>query len=122
MKRQIFVMALLASASVAWAKTEVTEIVFNELPYSEGTLYIAIEDSCKNILMKAIEVEADSASTEADLSPYIGKEIAIKAFQDLNGNQRLDMDAYGRPTEPCLQTTFTPASDSKTYTFQLIQY
>lgn len=122
MRRQILSMVLLASAAGAWAGTAQTGIVFNEMPFSEGTLYVAVEDAGKSILMKAVEVEGESVSFDADLPTYDGKQLDVKAFQDLNGNGRLDMDAYGRPTEPCLQTTFTPAADRTIYTFQLIQY
>jgi len=102
--------------------TTETEITFAELPYAEGTLYVSIEMEGRNIAMKGLEIEGDSATFKADLTDCSGKEISIKAFQDLNGNRKLDMDSYGRPTEPCLQTTFFPASDNSGHTFRLIQY
>lgn len=115
-------MALIATATAAYASTTETEITFVELPYAEGTLYVSIEMEGRNIAMKALEIEGDSVTFKADLTECSGKETAIKAFQDLNGNRELDMDSYGRPTEPCLQTTFFPASDNSGHTFRLIQY
>ena len=122
MRRKVLLMALLISTAGMVAKTLETGITFKELPYSEGTLYVAVEDDGKNVFMKGMEVEGDSVSFVVDLSGYDGKQLVIKAFQDLNDNRRLDMDTYGRPTEPCLQATFTPDPDHPTHTFRLIQY
>lgn len=122
MKKLILLTALLASAASAMAKNSVSVVTFGELPYSEGTLYVSMEAEGKNILMKALEIEGESVSFGADLSAHYGKKVAVKAFQDLNGNKLLDMDSYGRPTEPCLQSSFTPDADLSEYTFRLVQY
>lgn len=121
MKKQILFTAMLVSSAVAIAKNPETTMTFGELPYSEGTLYVSIEEG-KNILMKALEIDGDSVSFAADLSEYNGRKISVKAFQDLNDNKQLDIDAFGRPTEPCLQSTFTPAPDRSGYNFRLVQY
>lgn len=122
MKKQILFTAMLVSSAVAIAKNPETTMTFGELPYSEGTLYVSIEEEGKNILMKALEIDGDSVSFAADLSEYNGRKISVKAFQDLNDNKQLDMDAFGRPTEPCLKSTYTPAPDRSGYNFRLVQY
>lgn len=98
------------------------QLRFTDLPYSEGKLFVAISCGKDRIQASAIEVESDSVVIPIDLSKYVGKEIKIEAFQDLNENDTLDFDSYGRPKEPCLQTNVTPEAENEVFDFKLIQY
>lgn len=97
--------AIIGASLLVGASAFAADIVIKNLPYTEGKLYIAVMDGNKPIDQKAIEVEADSIKIAVDLAEYVGKEVSVNAFQDLNDNQNLDMDQYGRPTEPCVMTT-----------------
>lgn len=74
------------------------------------------------VLAKAQEIEEETLIIPADLSSCYGKEVQVQAFQDLNGNNTLDFDGYGRPTEPCLQTVITPDVETPVIDLQLVQY
>lgn len=96
---------------------------FTDLPYAEGTLYIAVSCGCEHVMATAIEVSGDSIIIPLDLAGHDDKTVSIQAFQDLNSNSTLDFDTYGRPQEPCLQTTLTPGSaDDAIFDLKLIQY
>lgn len=119
MKKFAIIGASLLMGTSAFA----ADIIIKNLPYSEGTLYIAVMDGNKPIDQKAIEVETDSVKIAVDLNQYVGKEVAVNAFQDLNDNQNLDMDQYGRPTEPCVMTSVTVKDCScAAYEIELKQY
>lgn len=65
----------------------------------------------------------------SDLSPVVQR---IDAFQSRAGNTglspyhryegRLDMDAYGRPAEPCIQEVLIPSDSKPIYELRLISY
>jgi len=96
---------------------------FTDLPYAEGTLYIAVSCGGEHVMATAIEVSGDSIIIPLDLAGHDDKTVSIQAFQDLNSNSTLDFDTYGRPQEPCLQTTLTPGStDDAIFDLKLIQY
>ncbi len=95
---------------------------FEELPFIEGKLYISVTCGDNNILLSATDVESETVTLPINLSDYVGKEIDIKAFQDLDDNHKLDFDSYGRPTEPCLQTKVTVESKEGIIPLNLIQY
>lgn len=97
-------------------------IRFSELPFAEGTLYVSVSCGDEQILQSASEVESDTISFPVDMSKLDGKEIEVKAFQDLNDNKTLDFDSYGRPHEPCLQTKVTVDSANNELDFKLVQY
>ena len=68
----------------------------------EGDIYIAVftEDNFlrQPVLTSDTKMEDDRATAtfeNVDFGTY-----AISAYQDVNGNERLDRDEYGRPTEP----------------------
>ena len=116
-------MAIIGASLLIGASAFAADIVVKNLPYAEGTLYIAVLDGDKPIDQKAVAIEADSVSVPVDLSKYAGKEISVNAFQNLNYNQNLDMDQFGRPTEPCVMTT-VKVNDCRcaSYDIELRQY
>lgn len=113
------IIATIASSPALHAEAETTRLTFTELPYQEGTLYVAVSASGKQIAAQAIEISGDTAQITFE-QPTSHKEIIIEAFQDLNDNKRLDFDTYGRPTEPCLKTSAT--AKASTLNLQLLQY
>lgn len=76
----------------------------------------------KELLKVAIEVEEDAVIIPVDFSTVIDKEVSIRAFQDLDEDKRLKFDRYGRPAEPCLQTTLVPQKDKNNYELKLQIY
>ena len=124
MKKSLFPIIFSAMAFVASAESSAPacSIVFEQLPYAEGTLYVSVSDVDEAILLDAVEVQADSVAIPICLCKYHGKQLSVQAFQDLNDNSQLDFDNYGRPTEPCLQTTITPSPDVNVYPLNLVEY
>lgn len=124
MKKSILFLAISAVALTASADESCSpcSVNFEELPYAEGTLYLSISEGENNVVLKAIEIEADSASIPVCFCQYIGTPLSVNAFLDLNGNRQLDFDNYGRPTEPCLRDQLTPTKGTKTYVFNLVEY
>lgn len=124
MKKIILILAAIMACAAAFAAVCCNKSVirFAELPFAEGTLYVSVTCGQDNILQSAVEVESDTVTLHLDLSKWDSKELEVKAFQDLNDNKTLDFDAYGRPQEPCLQTTATVDSENPALEFKLVQY
>lgn len=119
MKKLLIFLALIAICVSAKAKHQAYTITFSELPYTEGTLYVSATCGDKELLKVAIEVEEDSIEIPVNLSEAIGKEVSIRAFQDLDEDKQLKFDSYGRPTEPFLQTKLIPQKETTNYNFKL---
>lgn len=123
MRKQLVFIAMAAMCSISGkAQTSDSLLNFNELPYAEGTLYVSVACGEKEILREAIEVDSDQVSLPVNLSVYVGSELSVNAFLDLNENRKLDFDNYGRPTEPCLREKLTPEEGGNEYDLKLIQY
>ena len=122
MRNVFFLMALAIGVMGFRTYAADTVIRFDELPYSEGMLYVSVEKDGEAILIKAVEVEEDQVCIPVNLNDHIGEQLSIRAFQDLNDNRKLDFDSYGRPSEPCLQDKFTPEADISSYMFRLVEY
>lgn len=119
MKKLLFIFALIAICTNAKAKTPAYTITFSELPYTEGTLYVSATCQDKELIKIAIEVEEDSIVIPIDFSEAVGKDVSIRAFQDLDEDKQLKFDSYGRPTEPFLQTKLIPQKETTNYNFKL---
>lgn len=120
MKKLTFILALITLYVNAKAETPENTITFSELPYLDGTIYVSATCENKEFLKVAADVEEDSIVIPVDFSSVIGKEISIRAFQDLDGDKQLKFDSYGRPVEPFLQTKFVPQKDKIDYNFTLV--
>ena len=121
MKKLLLIFALIAICVSAKAETPAYSIIISELPYTEGTLYVSAICGDKELLKVAIEVEEDSVKIPVDFSKVIGKDISIRAFQDLDEDKQLKFDSYGRPAEPFLQTTIVPKKEMEEYKFKLTE-
>ncbi len=124
MKKLILLLAVITacSATIAAKCCKNSVIRFADLPFAEGAIYVSVSYGEETILQSTVEVESDTVTLPVDLSKWEGKEIKVKAFQDLNDNKTLDFDAYGRPQEPCLQTTANVDSKNPLLEFKLVQY
>mgnify|MGYP001037172835 FL=1 len=122
MKKLLLVFALIAICVSAKAESTACTITLSELPYVDGTLYLSVTCEDKELLKVAIEVEEDAVIIPVDFSTVIGKEVSIRAFQDLDEDKQLKFDSYGRPAEPCLQTTLVPQKDKNNYELKLQIY
>ena len=121
MKKLLLIFALIAICVSAKAETPAYTITLSELPYTEGTLYISATCGDKELLKVAIEVEEDSVVIPVDFTEAVGKEVSIRAFQDLDEDKQLKIDSYGRPAEPFLQATIEPKKELKEYKFKLTE-
>lgn len=119
MKKLLVIFALIAICVSAKAETPAYKIILSELPYTEGTVYVSATCGDKELLKVAIEVEDDSIEIPVDFSEAIGKDVSIRAFQDLNDDRQLNFDSYGRPSEPYLQTAVVPKKEIWEYKFKL---
>lgn len=119
MKKLLFIFAVTAICVSAKAETAAYIIIFSELPYTEGTLYVSATCGDKELLKVAIEVEEDSVAIPVDFSEAVGKDVSIRAFQDLDEDKQLKFDSYGRPAEPFLQTKLIPQKEITDYHFKL---
>lgn len=120
MKKLLFIFALIAICVSAKAKTPAYSIILRELPYTEGTIYVSATCGDKELLKVAIDVEEDSIVIPVDFSEVVGKEVSIRAFQDLDEDKQLKFDSYGRPAEPFLQTKLVPKKEKADYSFKLV--
>lgn len=119
MKKLLFIFALIAICVSAKAETPAYTLTLSELPYTEGMVYVSATCGDKELLKVAIEVDEDSIVIPVDFSEAIGKEVSIRAFQDLDEDKQLNFDSYGRPTEPFLQTKLIPQKETTNYNFKL---
>ena len=119
MKKLLVIFALIAICVSAKTGTAAYTIILSELPYTEGTIYVSATCGDKELLKVAIEVEEDSVAIPVDFSEAVGKEVSIRAFQDLDEDNQLKFDSYGRPAEPFLQTKLVPKKETKNYNFKL---
>lgn len=124
MKRHLIVMVALALAGCAFAGDcgKTSQLRFPELPFAEGKLFVSVTRGDTIVLAKAVEVATDTVTLPIDLSTCCGMEVNVQAFQDLNENNTLDFDSYGRPAEPCLRTAVTPDAETQLIELKLVQY
>lgn len=121
MKKLLFIFALIAICVSAKAKTPAYSIILSDLPYTEGTIYVSATCGDKELLKVAIDVEEDSIVIPVDFSEVVGKEVLIRAFQDLDEDKKLKFNSYGRPAEPFLQAKIVPKEELEEYKFKLTE-
>jgi len=105
MKKLLFTFVVAICAMATFAKTSKQLIKFVGLAYTEGT-----------------EVEDTEMSIPVDFSNLTNLKVFVQAFQDLNENRNLDKDNFGRPTEPCLQTTLMPNDSTEVYVLRMMTF
>jgi uncharacterized protein (DUF2141 family) len=94
--------ALFMTAHPAHAQTCATVEVQNLRP-DEGMLMVAAFSdaaSFNKAPVAALQMRASAATMTFPLCGLAGGSVALKLFQDLNGNGKLDANVFGIPTEP----------------------
>lgn len=122
MKKLLFTFVVAICAMATFAKTSKQLIKFVELPYTEGTIYLSVNVGDSTVVRQAIEVEDTEMSIPVDFSSLTNLKVFVQAFQDLNENRNLDKDNFGRPTEPCLQTTLMPNDSTEVYVLRMMTF
>ncbi len=102
MKTLLIISVQLLFALSSYAQKGSLTITYENPGDKEGMVYVGVFTE-KNFLMNptasgAINLDENQTSVTIDDMEY--GTYAISIFHDANGNQRLDMDEYGRPTEP----------------------
>ena len=114
----IFLITALGCAASATAAAADLTVVVAGLKNDEGSVRVGLFHDPKSFpktfsVGQAIAAKADAVSvTFKDLAPG---NYAVSAYQDLNGNQKLDTNFVGKPTEPNgfsrnARSTFGPPS------------
>ncbi|MGM9844811.1 MAG: hypothetical protein ACI30K_01080 [Muribaculaceae bacterium] len=113
-----------AIAALCGGATSAETLSFVNLPYAEGTLYVMVTAADRSLAMQRIPITSGVIDINADFSSVPDSTLVnVMAFQDLNDNYNLDLDNYGRPTEPCINTQISLSSPrTDKYTFELTQY
>ncbi len=105
MKKALILAATLAAtlaipiAAVACERT----IAITNVRSGAGPVMVAVyadEGSFMKVPVLAVRVSASDVTVHVPLCGTEAREIAVMAYQDLNVNQRLDMNPIGIPTEP----------------------
>ena len=102
MKTLSFIAIFLWFSLMSFAQQGSLEISIEKTNSLEGKIYVGIFTE-NNFLMQPIlssEAELDKNIARATFENLEYGTYAISAYQDVNGNDKLDMDEYGRPTEP----------------------
>lgn len=76
---------------------------FTGLKSGEGSLLIAAYGNAETFLKKPLwmkSVKVDQGTMSVPICGIASPEIAVTAFQDMNGNGKLDSNPMGIPTEP----------------------
>ncbi len=96
-------MAALSHAQVAPGAASCPTLQFTGLKSGEGTLMIAAYSSADTFFKKPVwmnTVKVDGETMTVLVCNVDASEIAITAFQDMNGNGKLDSNPLGIPSEP----------------------
>lgn len=91
------------TAPAAQATSGCPTLQFVGLKSGEGTLMIAAYGSAETFFKQPVwrkEVKVDLETISVQVCNLDAAEIAITAFQDMNGNGKLDSNPMGIPTEP----------------------
>jgi uncharacterized protein (DUF2141 family) len=102
MKTLLLISINLCFTLLSFAQQGTLEVKIEKNNTLEGEIYVGVFTE-KGFLMQPLktghaELKDKIATTLIEDLEY--GTYAISAYQDVNGNNRLDMDEYGRPTEP----------------------
>lgn len=111
MKTLSIIVVNLCLVIMGYAQQGALQINVEKINSLEGKIYIGIYTEndflIKPVVSGGTEIKDNIATAlfeNLDYGTY-----AIAAYQDVNGNQNLDRDEYGRPTEPWVMSG-SPAS------------
>lgn len=110
MKKSVFAIALLVVAASAFAADYTVTIQLKNVNKGGGKVFMSIYDSEKNYKeSKPLKWAAyDATDTEISVSETLGAgEYVMSAYQDANGNNKLDANILGIPKEPVGISNYT---------------
>lgn len=89
-------------STFSFGQSGTLEVNIQKINSLEGKIYVGIftENSFLMQPVKSSETELNEDVAMAVFNDLKHGTYAISAYQDVNGNQTLDRDQYGRPTEP----------------------
>lgn len=93
---------VLLAAGAAQAQNCVRVEVHNVRP-QQGMLMVAAYAEAENYNRKPLtlmQLRPDKATLQFDVCGATGPSLALSLFQDINGNQKLDTNLMGIPSEP----------------------
>ncbi|TAG77234.1 MAG: DUF2141 domain-containing protein [Burkholderiales bacterium] len=91
------------SAPVSGGEASCPSLNVTGLKPNEGTLLVAVYASADTFFKKPVwttSQKVSAASMQIPVCNLNADEIAVTAFQDMNGNEKLDSNPLGIPTEP----------------------
>lgn len=100
MMKQVLFSALFATTVAFGAQSTDVTIRAIDLPNDQGTLFIQITSGD---IQRFAALPIDSYDMTTVIADVPDGKVQIAAFQDLNGNNNLDINEMGIPSEPCLQ-------------------
>lgn len=102
MKTLLIISIQLLFALSTYAQKGSLTITYENPGDKKGMVYVGVFTE-KNFLMNPTtsgSINLDEKQTSVTIKDMDYGTYAVSIFHDANGNQRLDMDEYGRPTEP----------------------
>lgn len=117
--RAILSCALLLVTLPAWANEPgCTTIDVTQVRPAQGRIMLAVYDSAADFnrdSVAAFQQRALGPVQRFSLCGLNGKAVALAAFQDLNGNGKLDRNLLGIPSEPWSASGTPPAMSAPTW-------
>lgn len=102
MKTLIIISIQLLFTLTAFAQTGDLTVILENPGEKKGKVYVGVFTE-QNFLMNPSEsatIDLDENQTQVTIKDMAYGTYAVSIFHDANGNGQLDMDEYGRPTEP----------------------
>lgn len=104
-KRPLFLIAASVALIASSAQAASLELTVEGLSKTEGQVLVAVYDRAE-LWLKGKPLKAAMAAVEGRSVTLLiedlpeGASLALSVVHDLNGNKRLDMNAFGMPVEP----------------------
>ncbi len=109
----------LATGSVVNAQsTDCHSLEVSGLTPETGTLMVALYSGADQFFKKPVwvgQVKVSQATQRMEVCGVLASEVAGTAFQDLNGNNKMDSNVIGIPTEPYGATGKPPKFSAPTW-------
>lgn len=100
--REILAACLLSTAA-AGAHAEALQVVIEGVTRAEGTMNVALYDSeagFRKTMARAQRLPARAGAMTVTFDDLPAGDYAVLVFQDLDGDETLDSNLFGLPTEP----------------------
>jgi uncharacterized protein (DUF2141 family) len=111
-------LALLSFATLAIGQTVCAKVDVQNLRVGEGPLMLAAYSDAESFGKTAagrLQVAAAAETMQVQVCGLTGDAVGLTLYQDLNGNGKLDTNAFGMPTEPWGSSGKRPAMSAPTW-------